>query len=142
MNQQNAYQKYKKVQAETANPGKLLLMLYQGCIKFLRLAKLSIENENIEDANNYIIRSQNIINELMNTLDMEKGGQIAENLYNLYEFMNSQLLEANIKKELEPVQVVENLMIELLDAFNQIINGQSEEKEEENTEQHKITVNG
>ncbi len=134
--QQGAYQKYKQVQVETANSGKLLLMLYQGCIKFIRLAEKSIEEGNIEAANNYIIRSQDIINELVVTLDMEQGGQIAKNLYNLYDFMNRQLIEANIHKDVEPLATVEGLMLELLSSWQQIINGRNKRKEDE-----KVSVN-
>ena len=120
-----AHQQYKQVQVKTANKGKLVIMLYQGCVKFLRLAKKSITEEKIEDANNYIIRSQDIIRELMNTLDMEKGGEIANNLYQLYDFMNRKLIEANVNKDIEKIEVVEDMMLELLDSWKQIVQGQN-----------------
>ena len=128
---QTAYKQYKQVQVKTANREKLLIMLYQGCVKFLRLAKKSIEEENIQDANNYIIRSQDIIRELMNTLDMEKGGNIASNLYQLYDFMNRQLIEANVNKDVEKIEIVEDMMLELLDSWKQIVGGNKQNKEEE-----------
>ena len=127
---QTAYKQYKQVQVKTANREKLLIMLYQGSVKFLRLAKKSIEEENIQDANNYIIRSQDIIRELMNTLDMEKGGDIAGNLYQLYDFMNRQLIEANVNKDVEKVEIVEDMMLELLDSWKQIVSGKKEKEEE------------
>ncbi len=126
--QNTAYKQYKQVQVRTANRDKLLIMLYQGCVKFLRLAKKGIQSEDIEMANNYIIKSQNIIIELMDTLDREQGGEIADNLYNLYDFMNRQLIEANVKKEIEPLETVEELMLDLLDSWQQIINGKQEDK--------------
>lgn len=104
-------------------------MLYQGCIKFLRLAKKSIEDEDIEGANNYIIRSQDIIRELMNTLDREKGGEIADNLYNLYDFMNRQLITANINKDIEKVKTVEDMMLELLESWQKIVGGKKAKSE-------------
>ena len=122
---QTAHKQYKQVQVKTANKGKLVIMLYQGCVKFLRLAKKSIKEEKIEDANNYIIRSQDIIRELMNTLDMEKGGEIANNLYQLYDFMNRKLIEANVNKDIEKIEVVEDMMLELLDSWKQIVQGQN-----------------
>ena len=128
MSAQTAYKEYKEVQVNTANREKLLIMLYQGCIKFLRFAKKSIEEENIEAANNYIIRSQDIIRELMNTLDREKGGEIADNLYNLYDYMNRQLIEANIKKNAEKVELVEEMMLELLESWQQIAGGNKKQK--------------
>lgn len=122
MTSQTAYQQYKQVQVKTANREKLLIMLYKGCIKFLRLAKKGIQEENIEMANEYILRSQDIIKELMNTLNREQGGQIAENLYNLYDFMNRQLIEANVRKDTAPIEIVEDMMLELLETFQVAIN--------------------
>ena len=129
MPNQAAYQQYKQVQVKTANRGKLLVMLYQGCIKFLRLAKKSIEEEDIENANNYIIRSQDIIRELMNTLDREKGGELADNIYNLYDFLNRQLIEANVNKDIDKISVVEEMMLELLESWEQIVSGNGDEEE-------------
>ena len=128
---QTAHKQYKQVQVKTANKEKLLIMLYQGCIKFLRLAKKSIEEEDIQGANNYIIRSQDIIRELMNTLDREKGGEIATNLYSLYDFMNRQLIEANVNKDVEKIEVVEDMMMELLDSWKQIAGEKKKKNKEE-----------
>ena len=128
---QTAHKQYKQVQVKTANKEKLLIMLYQGCIKFLRLGKKSIEEDDIQGANNYIIRSQDIIRELMNTLDREKGGEIATNLYSLYDFMNRQLIEANVNKDVEKIEVVEDMMMELLDSWKQIAGGNKKKNKEE-----------
>jgi flagellar secretion chaperone FliS len=130
MNGQPVYQQYKEVQVNTANSGKLLIMLYQGCIKFLRIAGKGIEDKDIELANNNIIKAQNIIRELINTLDMENGGEIARNLYSLYDFMNSQLIYANINKELAPVETVENMMLELLEVWQQVVDKENSKKED------------
>jgi len=135
---QNPYQKYQNVQVQTADQGKLIIMLYQGCIKFLKLAKKSIEEKDIEGANNNLTRAQAIVNELKVTLDKEKGGQIAENLDNLYEFMSYQLIQANIKKDTTQIEVVEELMIELLDAWKQIINKQSKK----NNQKEAVSIQG
>jgi flagellar protein FliS len=78
-----AHKQYKQVQVKTANNKKLLLMLYQGCIKFLRIAKKSIKEEDMENANEYLKKSQAIIDELRYTLDMDKGEEISNNLYKL-----------------------------------------------------------
>ena len=130
---QTAHKQYKQVQVKTANKEKLLIMLYQGCIKFLRLAKKSIEEEDIQGANNYIIRSQDIIRELMNTLDMEKGGEVATNLYSLYDFMNRKLIEANVDKDIEKIETVEEMMMELLESWKQIAGKNKQQKEEDPT---------
>ncbi|MGM0445233.1 MAG: flagellar export chaperone FliS [Bacillota bacterium] len=132
-----AHRQYKKVQVKTANNKKLLIMLYQGCIKFLRIAKKSIQEEDMENANEYLKKSQAIIDELRYTLDMEKGGEIAENLYQLYSFMYSELISANINKEIEPIENVESLMMELLETWNEVINNPNQ-----GNEQQKINISG
>lgn len=128
---QTAHKQYKQVQVKTANKGKLVVMLYQGCIKFLRLAKKSIAEDDIEGSNNYIIRSQDIIRELMNTLDMERGGEVANNLNQLYNFMNRKLIEANVNKDIEKIEVVEDMMLDLLDSWKQIVNKRNNKKNNE-----------
>lgn len=116
-----AHKQYKQVQVKTASNEKLIIMLYQGCIKFLRIAKKSINENDMEKANSYLKRSQDIINELRYTLDMEKGGEIADNLYQLYSFMYSELVTANIKKEVKPINNVEEMMLDLLETWKEII---------------------
>ena len=133
---QTAHKQYKQVQVKTANKGKLVVMLYEGCIKFLRLAKKSMKENNTEDANNYIIRSQDIIRELMNTLDIEKGGDVATNLYSLYDFLIRNLIEANVDKDLEKIEVVEDMMLELLDSWKQIVNQQNNK----NVNEEKVNI--
>ncbi len=116
----NPYQKYKDAQYETASPEKLLIMLYNGAIKFARQAKEGMKEKDIELANNKIKRVQAIINELMVTLDMEQG-EIAENLYNLYEYINRRLIQANIRKDPEIVDEVLSLLEELKGAWEDAI---------------------
>ncbi|PRX32584.1 flagellar protein FliS [Orenia metallireducens] len=117
----NAYNQYKQVQAQTANPGKLLIMLYQGCIKFLNLAKKGIEDKDIEVTNKYLQKSQDIITELKVTLDFEKGGEIADDLDKLYDFMNRQLIAANIQKNPELIDQVIDLMKDLLETWQEVV---------------------
>jgi len=131
MSAQTAYKEYKQVQVNTANRERLLIMLYQGCIKFLRFSKKSIKEDDIEAANNYIIRSQDIIRELMNTLDRENGGEIASNLYNLYDYMHRELIRANIYKDIEKIETVEELMSELLESWQEITGKKNKKKKPE-----------
>lgn len=113
----NPYQQYKNTQIETASQERLVLMLYEGAIRFTNLAKNGLEDNNYEDVNNYLVRTQDIINELMNTLNMEAGGEIAQNLYSLYDYMNRRLIEANIKKAKEPMDEVLGFLQELRDTW-------------------------
>src|SRR5690554_4778378 len=124
MNVQSAYQQYKTVQVKTANGGRLIIILYEGAIKFLRLAKKHIREGNLEGANNNLIKAQNIINELSASLDEDKGGDISRNLSSLYQFMNRKLVQANINKEIESVEMVEELLLEILETWKQVLNGE------------------
>ncbi|MEC9488401.1 MAG: flagellar export chaperone FliS [Halanaerobium sp.] len=135
MRSQNAYQQYKKVQVETANQGKLIILMYRGCLKFLRMARMGLEERNMELVNNALLRAQAIINELMVSLDMEEGGDVADNLSRLYEFMNFQLVQANIKKDPQAISIVEELAEELLEAWEEIINRPKKKRP-------KLSING
>lgn len=115
----NPYQKYKNTQVETADRGKLLLMLYDGAIKFSKAAKRAMEEENYEAVNNKLNRVQAIIAELHSTLDMEQGGEIAENLELLYDYMNRRLIKANVDKELAPLEEVLRMLQELRETWQQ-----------------------
>lgn len=97
----NPYEQYKTTQISTATPGQLVVMLYDGAIKFCKMAKLGIEQKNIETANNNLIKVQNIIQELKISLDMKAGGELSETLDALYEYMLRRLIEANMKKILK-----------------------------------------
>ncbi|MDD2208866.1 MAG: flagellar export chaperone FliS [Bacilli bacterium] len=122
MNQAQAQAKnaYQTNQVVTASPKKLLIMLYDGAIKNLRLAELSLEEKNVENVNKYLIKAQDIITEFMTTLNFEDGGDVARNLYQLYEYMNRRLIRANIDKDAELVREVRKYLEELRDTWTQI----------------------
>lgn len=105
----NAYQKYKTNAVQTASREKILLMLYEGAIKFTKLAMKGMEEKKIADKGYYIGRAYDIIMELNNTLDHKVGGDISKNLEALYIFMMEQYTKANFKNEMAPLQ--ENLKI-------------------------------
>lgn len=117
----NPYEKYKNMQIQTATPGQLILMLYDGAIKFCKLAKKGIEDKNLMDANKYLIKIQDIVTELMISLDMKSGGEIAKNLYTLYDYMMSRLLEANMKKDPLIIDEVQKMIEELRDAWGEAV---------------------
>ena len=106
---------YKETSVLTQNKGKLIVMLYEGAIKFLRLAIKEIEAKNPEAKGKYIAKAQDIINELNAVLDMEAGGEIAMNLRKMYCFMNGHLNQANIKQDITKIEEV----IKLLEELNQ-----------------------
>ena len=115
-----ANDQYRQNQIMTAPKKKLLIMLFDGAIKNLRLAELSIASKEIEKTNTYLTKTQNILEELMFTLNFDIGGDIAENLYQLYEYMYNRLIRANIDKDVAAVIEVKNFMEELRDTWEQI----------------------
>lgn len=112
----NPYQQYKKTQVDTADQGKLVVMLYDGAIRFINIALEEIEKKNIEKIHNNIIKAQDIIIELAVSLDMS-AGDFSESLFSLYMYMNNRLVEANIKKENAPLIEVRGYLMELRDAW-------------------------
>jgi len=115
----NASSHYKEIQVKTANQGKLIVMLYDGAIKFLRIAIENIPKKKYDSVNTNIIKAQDIITELMLSLNFEVG-DFANKLYGLYSYMNKRLVEANIKKAIEPIEEVIKYLIELKEAWEQI----------------------
>jgi flagellar protein FliS len=113
----NAYQVYRQTQTQTAAPGELVLMLYRGALRFLSTAIDAIENKDIVAAHNGLMKAQAIVNELNDTLDLERGGEVASNLRRIYEYMNRRLLEANIRKDVQPAREIQKLLREMLPAW-------------------------
>ncbi len=120
MNQAQAYNAYKQNEVYTASKVKLVVMLYDGAIKNLKLAEVAINEKNIEKTNEYIKKAQDIIIEFMNTLNFEQGGQIANDLYKLYDYLYYRLIRANIDKDIEAVGEVRRFLEELRDAWAQL----------------------
>ncbi len=102
----NQANKYKEQQVLSATPEEVLLLLYDGAIRFLLIAKKGMEANDIEKSHNNLIKTQNIITEFMVTLDFEVGGETAQNLYNLYEYLHYRLVQANLKKDVTMVDEV------------------------------------
>jgi len=119
-----AYKQYNQVQIKTANRGKLIVMLYQGAIRFMKKAILNLEQKDMEGKGNALIRAQDIILELTYALDQEsldRGDELALNLQRLYLYSYRRLVHANVRMEVEPIQEVIGLMGELLEAWEQIL---------------------
>ena len=116
----NVTQTYKKTGVETANQGKLIIMLYQGAIKYLNIAEKLMKEKEFMQANDNMLRVQAIVNELRYSLNHEKGEEMADNLYKLYEFMYQTLVEANMDKDFEKIELVRNMLKELLESWQEV----------------------
>ncbi|APG27363.1 flagellar export chaperone FliS [Syntrophotalea acetylenivorans] len=118
----NAYMNnYHHNQIDTASREQILIMLYDGAIRFTRQAINAIETGDQNGKTHGIQKAMAIISEFRNTLDHNIGGEIAANLDALYEFMISSLTQANLKNDLEPLQVVDNLLSDLRETWNEAI---------------------
>jgi flagellar secretion chaperone FliS len=115
----NPYQSYQQNSVTTASPGELTLMLYNGCLKFILQAKKAIADQNIEAKNTNIQKAQNIIRELMVTLNMDQ--EVSQNMMSLYDYMNRQMIEANLKSDIAILDEVEGLVTEFRDTWKEVI---------------------
>ena len=109
----NGVAAYRDTTVTTQNKGRLIVLLYDGAIKFMRLAVKELEAGNYEAKGQYINRAQDIINELNAVLDADAGGEIAANLRKLYCFMSNRLSQANVKRDPKMIRDVITLMEEL-----------------------------
>jgi len=111
---------YKQQSILTATPGQLVVMLYDGCLRFLNQAAYAMRGGDITESNARLSRAEAIIEELHSTLDMEKGGVVASRLQGIYVFCSKHLLDARRNREPENIEKVSELLAELRDAWAQI----------------------
>ncbi len=109
----NAYTQYQENQVMSASAEQILLMLYDGAIRFTHQAVTGLENNNLPQFHKGIKNSMAIITEFSNSLDHKIGGDIADNLEALYSFMIRELLLANLHKDVEKLQGVEKMLADL-----------------------------
>jgi flagellar protein FliS len=116
----NAYQVYRQTQAQTAAPGELVVMLYRGAVRFVTTAVTAIEAKDNQTAHSNLLSAQATISELLQTLDLECGGDIARRLTSISEFLLNRLVEANVRKDAEPAREVERFLRDLLPAWEEV----------------------
>lgn len=113
----NPYQAYQQNSVMTASPQELTLMLYNGCLKFIKLAKKAMTNNQFEDKNTNSIKAQAIIQELRYTLDPDID--LSASLAQLYDYMYNRLVEANMKNDMAAFEEVAGYVVELRDTWKQ-----------------------
>jgi flagellar protein FliS len=126
----NPWKSYQQVATQTAPPGQLVLMLYEGAARFLERAMAGFDIDDPAQSNqainNNILRAQDIIFELNVTLNIQQGGELAMTLRKLYDYMDRRLMEANLKKCLLTLKEVHGRIAVLRDAWAQMLNGQGQ----------------
>ncbi len=115
------YQKYKKTSVESASREKLLLMMYEGAIRYVKRAMIAVDKGDIADRGQNIGCAYDVIMELNNTLNHEVGGEIAKNLEQLYMFMTDELIKANIKADKEKLNNVLKILETLYEGWCQAV---------------------
>lgn len=137
----DGYQKYKQVEINTASQNRLVVMLYDGAIKFLEEACASMDKKHgTEQVHNNIVKAQEIIYELLSSLNYE-AGEIANRLASIYTYMNQKLTEGNISKTKPPVLEVIKYLKELKEAWvvveEKVSKGNIDSNKNENNEINK-----
>lgn len=134
---------YKQAAVATTDQGRLIVMLYDGAIKFLTMAIDRLEKRDAFAANTNMIKGKSIIAELLASLNLEKGGDIAHNLQRLYTYMFNQLIDANVGKEPGKVRHVIELLRELRAGWQSIpAAGKTEPKSASSGTTKKVNLRG
>ncbi|MFW6115356.1 MAG: flagellar export chaperone FliS [Thermodesulfobacteriota bacterium] len=116
----NGIQSYRKTNVLTADPKRLVLMCYEGMIDSLNLAKQKIGEKDYEAKGKALVKAQDILQELMNSLDFDKGGSIARSLDSLYNYMLRRMLHANLEKDIGAIDEVVEMLSTLKSAWEEI----------------------
>jgi flagellar protein FliS len=117
----NPYKTYQKTQVTTASREKILLMLYEGAIRFVKHAQVAMVEKKIADKGRNLSKATAILSELMATLDFKSGGQLAVDLESLYIFMIDKLIEGNINNDVECLKNVESILRTLHEGWQDVI---------------------
>jgi flagellar protein FliS len=118
--QTTPYQRYQQTQAQTASPTQLVVMLYEGLVRFCSAADAAMRARDIEGAHENLVKAQAIVAELAGSLNYQQGGDIATNLGRLYDYCHRRLVEANVRKDTSIVVEVRTLMSDMLSTWREI----------------------
>jgi len=114
---QQAANAYRQTEAQSRTPLELVVMLYDGALTFLGAARRAIERNDIAARREAISRTLAILSELQSTLDMDKGGAVAESLDRLYRYLVERLLDASTRRDVQPIDETVRLLTTLREAW-------------------------
>lgn len=117
---QKPHDQYKKQSIETASPVKLVVMLYEGAIRFIDKAIETMDYKTYDQVNENIQRAKDIVVELRLSLNFKSGGEVATRLDSLYDYVFSKLGEGNVKKNVKPLKEARKVISDLLGSWNEI----------------------
>ena len=125
----NPWKSYRRIATQTAPPGQLVLMLFDGALLSLDRALLGFKCADVGERNaaihNNVQHAVDILRELNSSLDLEAGGQLADTLRNLYAFFERRLLESNLKKSRKGIEEVLPMLKQLRDAWFRMLHGET-----------------
>lgn len=111
---------YLRNQVMSASPNKLIEMLIEGAIKSIKKAEMAIKDKKIEAANNEIVHAQDIVDELKFSVNKDIEGDIPQQLISTYDVVEQELIQANIHKDKNHLEIALTMLNELLDVWKQI----------------------
>jgi flagellar protein FliS len=111
---------YQKQAANTASPVGLVVMLYDGALRFMEAGKAAVIKQDLKDQDFNLQKAQKIVLHLMATLDLEKGGTVSTNLLSLYRYVLEQLVQANVHDQVEPIDNAIRTMSQLRSGWNEL----------------------
>ena len=122
------HNEYRHNEVATSSQGKLIVMMYEGALKFVCLAIEGIDNKDLSKKGKYINKTHDIIDELSCALDMKKGGEVAQKLESLYQFILHQLTRANIKSDRKALESIINVLKPLMEAWEELLDKSNHDK--------------
>ncbi len=124
----NPVNAYRQTRVKTASQGQIIVMLYDEALRRIDQAHSALDDgpKSYDVVNSAVGKAQDIVTELMASLDFEQGGELAENLFSLYSFFNRQLREANLQKSKQPLEALRPLMADLREAWQRIASSSPE----------------
>src|SRR4051812_33318911 len=108
---------YKEMSIKTASRGQILIMLYEGAIQNIRKASMAIDKNDLKQKGVFIGKAHDIVNELLNTLDFEVGGEIARDLERLYNYIIYELMKANLENSKDKLENSRKILETLLEGW-------------------------
>lgn len=117
---------YRKSAVSTASPLQLVIMLYDGAIRFMESAKSAMREGDLYKQNQACQKAQKIIAELISCLDMQRGGEVAQNLFALYTFAYNRLVEANMEDKEDYISQAQRVLTDLRESWTALESAQRE----------------
>jgi len=113
----------------TSSQGQLILMMYDGALQAVNQSMQCMDQKDVAGQSRFILKAQDIINELSLALDMKQGGEVSKTLEQLYQFVLNQLIQANITSNKMYLETVTKVLSPLRDAWSRIAEASNEEAE-------------